>query len=558
MLAHDPKGNTEKLSPLDLVVVGMVAGILLFAALGERDLWNPNEPTYGRAVVEMDDRGDWMLPSVNGRIFAEKPILYFWSALAAAGLTGEIDEWSLRLPSALAGLGSVVLTYLLVLPYAGRRRAGIAALLLVTQYQVFWASRSVQMDILVLFSSLGVIVPLTRKLDFGMSPSKAWGLAGLAAGLGFAAKGPVSLVIPGLAITLYAVSQGRLRALYDKHFLAGATVALLVASPWYLFLWLRGETEFLIEVLYRQNFTRFTEAWDHIQPWWYYLEYIWIDYAPWSWFLPAAFLIPRGELDKAEVSLHRLSWLWIVATVVFFSLSESKRAPYILPISPAIAALVAGVVDRWLSGVGLNGAARRASVVAATAFYAAFSLGGLLALTRWRTVPEVFQAPVLTLGIFFLASAALGWSTLLRRERWSPAVLFVVTTAFFLLAATWILPRMDAAKSPRDFSRQMARIVDESCGRLASLEFWDWRAGYSYYAERSIENLESRRELERYWSAHPRPCLLVESRDAAGRLAPPIEDAKPLLSGQIGGRTAVLYGPAPKRSTRVFESEVGG
>ena len=104
--------------PRDLLWLGVGAAILFSVALGARDLWNPNEPTYGQAVVEMAERGDWLVPTVNGRVFAEKPILYYWLALAASRALGGVSELSLRIPSALAGVVSSVLLYLLVLPYA--------------------------------------------------------------------------------------------------------------------------------------------------------------------------------------------------------------------------------------------------------------------------------------------------------------------------------------------------------------------------------------------------------------------------------------------------------
>ncbi len=127
----------------DLIVLGLAAGLLFTLGLGARDLWNPNEPLYGQAVVEMDARGDWLIPWVNDSVFNEKPILYFWMALAASKIAGGIDEATLRLPSALSGIALVLLTYLLVLPYAGRRRAVMAAAILATTYIVFWSARQV-------------------------------------------------------------------------------------------------------------------------------------------------------------------------------------------------------------------------------------------------------------------------------------------------------------------------------------------------------------------------------------------------------------------------------
>ena len=93
----------------DLMLLGALGAILFFISLGARDLWNPNEPIYGLAVAEMAGRGEWLLPTVNGIEFVEKPILYFWMARLSALLLGGVNEFSLRVPSALAGLATLKL-----------------------------------------------------------------------------------------------------------------------------------------------------------------------------------------------------------------------------------------------------------------------------------------------------------------------------------------------------------------------------------------------------------------------------------------------------------------
>ena len=75
----------------DLCLLLLLAVSMFVPWLGARDLWNPNEPIYGQAVVEMAQQGEWLIPSVNGIPFLEKPILYFWSA-RIAGVIGGVNE----------------------------------------------------------------------------------------------------------------------------------------------------------------------------------------------------------------------------------------------------------------------------------------------------------------------------------------------------------------------------------------------------------------------------------------------------------------------------------
>lgn len=518
----------------DLGLLTLFAGLLFLPYLGARDLWNPNEPIYGQAVAEMAASDDWLIPTVNGQVFAEKPILYYWMALVNAEILGGVDETSLRVPAALAGTGAVILTALLVAPYAGRRSALIAAAILATQYQVFWASRSVQMDILVLLFTLGCVTPLVRMLDFGLSPSKAWPLAGLALGLGFIAKGPVAVVIPGMIIALYSLVQGNFRELLGRWTSLGLVTATLVASPWYLGLWASGHWDFLVEVLYRQNVTRFLDAWDHQQPWWYYLKYVWIDYAPWSWLLPAVALQRRNQSTTAENSLAALSWIWIGSILLFFSLSESKRAPYILPLAPAVAALVGVYVARWTRGDQTGKWSHRATIAVIGLFGVVFlGLGFVIVAGLVEIPPSLVGASRVLGGTLALGGALVLWS--LRRPTQaasSPIALGVAFTAICVVLSAWGLPAMDSFKSARSFAKEMASIVDRADGEIASAGFWKWRVDYVYYANRHIPNLNAL-SVTKFESASKRPFLLVERRRGRDWTFPPPEDAEVVLSGKI-------------------------
>ncbi|MDX1389474.1 MAG: glycosyltransferase family 39 protein, partial [Acidobacteriota bacterium] len=251
MTAPTARAETRR----DLVVVAVATLLLFSVAVGAKDLWNPNEPIYGLGVVEMAERGDWLVPTVNGFVFAEKPILYYWMALVATEILGGTGEFALRVPSVLAGVVGGVLLFVLVVPYAGRGRARIAVGLYATTVMIFWGARTIQMDILVTVTTLGVILAVTRVLDHGLSPYRGWTLAGLAAGLGFLAKGPVAWICPAVPLLLYIAWTRRWRALLAPAVLVGAVTCVVVAAPWILLLLARGETEFIHEVLIRQNFT---------------------------------------------------------------------------------------------------------------------------------------------------------------------------------------------------------------------------------------------------------------------------------------------------------------
>ena len=517
----------------DLLLLALGCAILFGAGLGAHDLWNPNEPIYGEAVKEMAARGTWSVPYVNDLVFGEKPILYYWAALASSSLFGGISETTLRLPSAVAGFAVVAGVYLLVLPYAGRRRALWSAVATMTTYQVWWVARTIQMDVLVAAATVGVILPVTRVWDHGAAAWKGWALAGVAAGLGFLGKGPVTWICPGLVLAAYALATRRPRLLVQPAMLAGAAVALAVAAPWYVHLWSSGRTDVLHEALIRQNFQRFSNPWDHVAPFWYYVPYFLSDMAPWSFAALAGWNLPRESDDERR--LARLSWLWIITIVAFFSLSKSKRDPYIVPTAPAAAILAAEVGIAWVDG-RLSTVRRRLVGAIRWSFAVLFAAAAVLVL--WKLAPrypEVATAARILAAVLAAGAAALAAAPRPRL----PAALAGAMAAIYLVAALFVMPAFDPFKSARPFCDRLAAILRPG-DVVASYNFWAWRAEYRYYLGRPIENLPGEEPLRSAWARGERVVLLVEGGqlDEARRV---IGDRPPVFSRGVGSKTAYVF-----------------
>jgi 4-amino-4-deoxy-L-arabinose transferase-like glycosyltransferase len=521
-------------------VVLAASALLFFPWLGARDLWNPNEPIYGQAVREMAARGDWLLPTVRGQVFAEKPVLYYWLALSASRAAGGVSEATLRLPSAAAALVLVLLVWALVGPYAGPRRAVVAGLLLSTTYMVWWGARTAQMDVLVAASTAGALLPLVRSADSGLRAWKGWALAGLACGVGFLAKGPIAVVFPGIAFAAYLTATGRLLGprslLAPGPMLACAAAFLGVIAPWMLALAARGQLAMLQETFLRQNLTRFVDAWDHRQPFWYYGLHVWIGNAPWSPLLPAAVRLPgRAE---GERRLDTLAWCWLLGGIGFLSLSQSKRNDYLLPAAAAVAILVSGPLTRWID----DGPLPRWRRVWTTGLLALLALAALGLGAALVVVPPR-QAPVLegsgrAAAAVLAAGAAALTAMLVRGPRRGAAFAAWGTFAgFYLVAAAALLPAADAFKSARPFCRAMATHV--AAGQpVASYRFWQWRAEYTFYGERVIESLQTPEEL-RAWNGR---WVLVEDW-ALPEVRRVLGEAPVALTGRVGQGTIVLLGP---------------
>ena len=523
----------------DLLLLALGSAVLFGLRLGARDLWNPNEPIYGEAVVEMAQRADWLLPHVNGLVFAEKPILFFWLALLASKVMGGVSEAALRLPACLAGIATVLGTYVIARPYGGRARALASSLAAATLFGLFWNARCVQMDILVTASTLWVLIALTRVLDHGAKPVPGFVMAGAVAGLGFAAKGPVALICPGLTFGAYLVATRRWREVTAWPVLAGVTAFVCVAAPWFWSLHAEGQDGVIEEVLFRQNVVRFIHPWDHQAPWWYFLGSFWVDMAPWAFFVPFAAGVKRR--NEGERRLALLSAIWIVVVVLFFSFSKSKRSPYVLPIAPAVALLAGEVAVTWVTGRW--DAARRGWLAAMmSAIGAVFVVAGVtIAVGALVRLDRTAAVPVAVLGVVAIIAGALVVADVARaRTRpQAPLSLALATAVIYVAAGGVALPALNAYKSARPLCEQIERIAGPEV-QISSYGFWKWRSEYRFYLRRPITNLTSPGALREAWTGPRRVVLLVEA-DKLSDVRQVIGEAPPTLAGRVGSAAISVF-----------------
>ena len=74
------------------LTLALISGLLFFPGLGARDFWAPGQPIYGEVIRVMFNNDNWLVPTLNGQSYVDKPILYFWLALAISKLAGAVGE----------------------------------------------------------------------------------------------------------------------------------------------------------------------------------------------------------------------------------------------------------------------------------------------------------------------------------------------------------------------------------------------------------------------------------------------------------------------------------
>lgn len=348
---------------LYLLLLLLVPGALLYPCLSFH-LFEPDEGRYAQIPREMLQRGEWVVPYLQGEPYLDKPPLLYWTVILSYRLFG-VSDWAARLGPALAVHAGVLATYLIGRRSLGDRAAFAGALALALAPGFISMGRLLLLDgLLTLWTTLALLSAFeaVRKPRLQW---RWWLLAALACGLGVLTKGPVVVLLLVPPLWVYRRLTAGCASLGWRPFAAFALVLLAVALPWYVLV-CRRLPEFAGYFLWQHNVQRFLQPFDHLQPVWYYLPVLLVG------LLPATLLgVPLVRFlfsDKEEVAERRCPELgfFLLAggwCVLFFSASGSKLPTYIMPAFPPLA-LAAGyslVHGRWRDS-------RWPAAVATTAF----------------------------------------------------------------------------------------------------------------------------------------------------------------------------------------------
>lgn len=332
------KWNVPKLK--DLLIVGAFSGIILFTGLSASALWDRDETEYAQAVLEMQQKGEWLIPTLKGQPFVEKPILLYWLVRVSYLVFG-VNEFSARLPSAIFGVLTCLATYLLGTTLFGAQAGLLAGCILPTSFLFVGGFRMLLTDPFFVFFTVLSFWFYAKSLE--RDEPKVVNLAAAYFAIGWAvlAKGPIGFFPVPVFIFFEWMTQkptGSRRWLKNgfKH-LCLVAVSMLVALPWFWYSFSvqkdATSTFFLYNNLFR--FLQGTEG--HTGPMFYYVLVLALGFYPWSFFL-IPFFKKEWEQDRSNETLLLLHWFLFL--FLFFSICANKLPHYLLPALPPLACLL--------------------------------------------------------------------------------------------------------------------------------------------------------------------------------------------------------------------------
>lgn len=374
MTPHAKRNSAFTTTLFILLILLLIAR---FAILGSYPLFGTTEPRYAELARKMFVTGDWVTLWVADNVpLWGKPPLLFWLDTLAMHVLG-MTEFALRLPTYIASL--LVLSLFWFWPFsAGNKKQFtlIASLVYFSTPLGFLAAGFVATDIfLTLGLALSMVsfwrVLITDVNDLNnQSSATIWSwlfFVGIAIGL--LAKGPLSLVLLGIALLLWAAFAPvvRIRLIWKRlPWWRGLALMALIAFPWYIMAEIRTPG-FLNHFIIGEHIQRFlVKDWgggrfapSHGEPlgmiWWFAVE----SFMPWILLsIPAlVFVYAKKQpqtikpthtpnLQKTNTEPSELLYLlcWILASLLFFSLSHNILEAYVLPTLPAFAILMSHLI----------------------------------------------------------------------------------------------------------------------------------------------------------------------------------------------------------------------
>lgn len=331
--------------------------LTVFPFLGETLFQSKGEPREAIVAFSMLDTGNWILPENNGGDMAYKPPFLHWCIAFFSLIAGSVNEYTSRLPSALAMTIMALFTFLFYVRRRGTTVAFVTALVTLTAFEVHRGGWACRVDMVLTVFIILALFQLYQWFEKKENYFPFWAIVWM--GCATLTKGPVGIVLPCLVIGVFMLIKGRkFWYTFERLFLI-ALASCILPAIWYIAAYIQGGNNFLNLVI-EENFGRFMGKMSyasHEHGLHYNFLTVLSGYVPYtllvlmaipmairnlrSWQRPLKLWNSFKNYIKNMDEARLFSLLSIVLIFVFYCIPKSKRSTYLLPIYPFLAYFLA-------------------------------------------------------------------------------------------------------------------------------------------------------------------------------------------------------------------------
>jgi 4-amino-4-deoxy-L-arabinose transferase-like glycosyltransferase len=347
-----------------LILVALLAFLPGFFQIPPADR---DEARFAQATKQMLETGEYVDIRFQNDVRYKKPVGIYWlqagvvKAAEAAGVSeARTRIWLYRIPSLAGAIGAVLLTYWAALGFVSRRAGLLAGLMMASSILLGVEARLAKTDAMLLLTCVAAMGAMARVYLGERRPASSglgsWAMPAIfwtALSAGILLKGPLIVMFVALAVVSLAIADRSVRWLGALKPIPGLIWMCVLVLPWFLAILGRAGNTFLAESVGRDFLPKIISAQEaHGAPPGYYLLLFWLTF--WPGATLAAMAVPGVWAARREKGA-RFLLAWIVPAWILLELVITKLPHYVLPLYPAIAILIAGVVDtgilsrrRWL------------------------------------------------------------------------------------------------------------------------------------------------------------------------------------------------------------------
>lgn len=521
LLSHNFKWSREDwFYAVMLIILGAV---MMLPGLSIRTLWG-SEGRWAVIAREMLESGNYFLPTINGVVYFDKPLLSYW-AIVPFSLKSGVTEIAARLPSALAAIGSSIVVFFIGRRLFNSKTGFISGALLLTTFMFLFWSRHASADMLnLLFVWLMFWFFVTGGIEGRFLSLLAIYTAGAIASF---LKGPTGASVVIFSMGFYGLitmllnlhKKGFSYNLLKKEFLEqfrwiiswNGLTAMSIGIAIFLILlflpvWVTGSWE-SVQLMWRENVERFFKPFDHVEPAYAYLKHVLVFTAPWTLLMVASLLKCKTFWSSQSGRYIMLTSLGIF---LFFTLSGSRRSYYILPLIPALMLITGKAITDWMEKP-LSPAFKIASLLTAffigasgvALIYLYFNMGSL------RHISQLFIAPLIGLGgilsIFFI------WQ---KRARRGIIVLFLIAAILeFWVFNTGMGLAEKQRRDIKQFSLELKKRIEKT-GKERVVIFRDVSSSLIFYLDIGrIREIKTPYELTAFRRESPKGLIISDLKN---------------------------------------------
>jgi len=458
-----------------------------------------DEAKNAACAMEMEQRGDWVVPTFNSELRTDKPPLHYFFMILAYKVFG-VNPFSARLFSVIMGILTILSLYSFVMRIVDEPTAFFSSLILISSLQMMIQFHLAVPDpYLIFFITLGC---LSFFYGYQTERIRFYYLFYFSIAMAFMAKGPVAIVLPGLSIIIYLIFNRKftIRTFSQIHFWGGSLLFILLVAPWWIAISLKTNGEWLQGFLFEHNLNRFASTMEgHKSIPGLALVIVFAALLPLSVFLPQAVIMAWRNRIESPFLLYCLVICFVF--IIFFSVSRTILPSYPAPCVPFGAVILGYFINKILvTKEKLKG--RYFSSFFLLILSIALPVAGYIIL---KNDPLISDIKNLSLYLSILsAGAAVGFIFLLRNELLKVVYAYLgssIVTGLVLLYV--VMPRL-MGKNPVSFSLQ-----DIQASSKPIVSYKQTNAAFTFNLKMPIENIGSLDELDDFLKKNPHLIILT-------------------------------------------------